>query len=132
MADVRCARQGRVAILTLNRPGPANTVAGTLFSDLLGLLEECDSAEQVGAIVTTGAGRTYCVGADAAELDALLDHSPIKLGDIGVDGLGGPKGLAPQSPSQMQADHLGIGRWVRRVLDIGLPMVAAINGAAAG
>jgi 2-(1,2-epoxy-1,2-dihydrophenyl)acetyl-CoA isomerase len=132
MSDVRSERHGPVVVITFDRPANANSVGGALFADLLAALEEADRDERVGAIVTTGAGRTYCVGADASELGTALDRGPIQLGDIGVDGLGGRKGLSPQSRSQIQADHLGIGRWVLRVLDIGAPMVAAVNGPAAG
>jgi len=130
--DVSVARTGRVAVLTLDRPSRANSVGGTLFADLLSRLEQADADDAVGAVVTTGAGRTYCVGADAAELDTLLGDRPIELGDLGIDGIGGHKGLPPLSPTQVRADHLGIGRWVQRVIDVGTPTVAAVNGPAAG
>jgi enoyl-CoA hydratase/carnithine racemase len=132
MSDVLVERRGNVELITLNRPERKNAVGGSLFRDLLDAAEAADVESEVGAIVTTGAGRAYCVGADLAELDTVAQAGPVDLGVLGVDGLGGEKGLPEQSPAQVQADHLGIGRWSMRFFGIGVPTVAAINGPAAG
>jgi 2-(1,2-epoxy-1,2-dihydrophenyl)acetyl-CoA isomerase len=132
MSDVEVDRDGRVVILTLNRPHRHNAFGGTLFADLLEAAEAADRTDDVGALVTTGAGKTYGVGADLSDLKVLAGQGPIDLGALGVDGIGGSKGLPPQSAVQKQVDHLGIGRWCMRFRDLGLPTVAAINGPAAG
>lgn len=132
MGDVEVTRRGAVAVLTLNRPDRDNAFGGTLFADLLETAEAADAAGEVGALVTTGAGTTYGVGADLSELEPLARRGPIDLGELGVDGIGGRKGLPAQSAAQKQVEHLGIGRWSLRFRDLGLPTVAAINGAAAG
>jgi enoyl-CoA hydratase/carnithine racemase len=131
MPDVHADRADRVAILTLNGGSRADSVGGTLFADLLDAHED-DFDDTVGAIATTGGGRTNCGGADAAELDTLIDGGRIDLADLGVDGIGGANGPQAQPPSQIRADHVGIGGWVRRVVDTGAPMVAAVSGPAAG
>lgn len=132
MNDVLVERRGAVEVVTLNRPERANAVAGSLFRDILEAVEAADGVPDVGAIVTTGTGRAYCAGADLAELDALAGDGPIDLGVLGVDGIGGSKGLPKQSSAQVQADHLGIGRWSARFFRVGVPTVAAMNGPAAG
>ncbi len=132
MSDLEVLHRGRVAVLTLNRPDRHNAFGGRLFADLLEAAEEADQNGEVGALVTTGAGNTYGVGADLSELSALAGRGPIDLGELGVDGIGGQKGLPAQSPAQKSVDHLGIGRWSLRFRELGLPTVAAINGAAAG
>lgn len=132
MADVVSQRADRVVVLTLARPERANAVGGTLFADLLAELERADGDESIGAVVTTGAGQTFCVGADADELESLIEQGPIDLGELGIDGIGGSKGLGSMSCTQIKSDRHGIGHWVRRVIDVGVPTVAAINGAAAG
>jgi enoyl-CoA hydratase/carnithine racemase len=132
VTDVLVERRGAVEVITLNRPERKNAFGGSLFGDVLEAAEAADRAPEVGAIVTTGAGRAYCVGADLAELDKVARAGPIDLGVLGVGGLGGDKGLPEQSPAQVQADHLGIGRWSMRFFGIGVPTIAAINGAAAG
>jgi len=129
MSDVTVERHGAVALLTLNRPHRANAVGGTLMRDILHGAEAADADPGVGAIVTTGAGRTFCVGADVAELGELGAAGPIDLTEVGVDGVGGEKGLDPIPPSQ---DALGIGRWTLRMLALRTPTVAAINGGAGG
>jgi 2-(1,2-epoxy-1,2-dihydrophenyl)acetyl-CoA isomerase len=132
VSDVVCQRVDRVVVITLARPERGNAVGGTLFADLLTHLERADSDETIGAVVTTGAGRTFCVGADADELESLLDQGPIDLDELGIDGIGGYKGLGSMSRTQTKSDRRGIGRWVRRVVDLDIPTVAAINGPAAG
>jgi 2-(1,2-epoxy-1,2-dihydrophenyl)acetyl-CoA isomerase len=132
MTDVHVVRRGSVAVLTLNRPDRHNAFGGRLFADLLEAAETADQNDEVRALVTTGAGTTYGVGADLSELNALAGGGPIDLGELGVNGIGGEKGLPPQSATQKSVDHLGIGRWSLRFRELGLPTVAAVNGAAAG
>lgn len=66
MSDVEVTRRGAVAVLTLNRPDRHKAFGGTMFADLLEAAEAADTAGEVGALVTTGAGKTYGVGADLA------------------------------------------------------------------
>ncbi|WAJ45347.1 enoyl-CoA hydratase/isomerase family protein [Mycobacterium sp. Aquia_216] len=132
MSDLEVLRRGSVAVLRLNRPERHNAFGGRLFADLLEAAEAADQNDEVRSLVTTGAGDTYGVGADLSELKDLAGRGPIDLGELGVDGIGGEKGLPAQSAAQKSVDHLGIGRWSLRFRELGLPTVAAINGAAAG
>ncbi len=61
---------GRVRILTLNRPDSRNALSAALRLDLIADLHEADNDASVGAIVVTGAGSAFAAGADLAELAA--------------------------------------------------------------
>jgi 2-(1,2-epoxy-1,2-dihydrophenyl)acetyl-CoA isomerase len=131
MSDLLVDRQDAVAVLTLNRPDQRNSIGGELLGELLEGVEAADAEPDVRAIVTTGGGPTYCVGADINTLTAL-SGSRMDLGLLGTDGVGGRTGLPVLPLDHRRVDHQGMGRWVTRFMDIGTPTVAAINGAAAG
>jgi enoyl-CoA hydratase/carnithine racemase len=127
--DVLTSRAGSTGIIEISRPHRANAIGGTLMKDVLHTAEAMCADDGIGAILTTGAGSTFCVGADLVELGEKGLDGPIDLMVVGVDGIGGAKGLDPLPPAQ---DTLGVGRWTQRFLAIGKPTVAAINGGAAG
>src|SRR4051812_39380970 len=60
-----------VVTLTLNRPERNNTWTAELESALHDLLEQASSSPDVRAIVITGAGRAFCPGLDAEELNRV-------------------------------------------------------------
>lgn len=131
MSDVEVERSGSTAVLRLNRPERRNAVGGELFGLLIESLEAADADPQVRAVVTTGTGPSYCVGADLGILESLSGR-PMDLGELGPDGVGGRTGNPVLPPHQRRLDHLGMGRWVSRFLEVGVPTVAAVNGAAGG
>ncbi|MGD0065544.1 MAG: enoyl-CoA hydratase-related protein [Streptosporangiaceae bacterium] len=100
--------QGAVAVLTLNRPERKNAWTIPLQRHYLGLLERCEHDPAVRAIVVTGAGPTFCPGADTAELTVYT-----QTGDFN-----------PEMAQIEQPDYYP--------LLVGKPMIAAINGACAG
>jgi enoyl-CoA hydratase/carnithine racemase len=63
-----------VAVLSLNRPGKRNTYTAEMGRLLSQAYRDCDADDGVRAIVLTGAGDTFCAGADfsggAAPFDA--------------------------------------------------------------
>jgi 2-(1,2-epoxy-1,2-dihydrophenyl)acetyl-CoA isomerase len=63
----------------------------------------------------------------------LGSEGQIDFHQLGYQGdLGGAWAMPESSLDQRRADALGWGRWVSRFLDIGTPLIAAINGGAAG
>jgi 2-(1,2-epoxy-1,2-dihydrophenyl)acetyl-CoA isomerase len=106
MAEVETSRDGGVLTITLNRPDVLNAFNADLHRALAGALKEA-RAEDVRAVVVTGAGRGFCVGQDLTE----FREAP---GDIG-DRLRG----------NYHPNILAI-----RALD--KPVIAAVNGPAAG
>lgn len=129
--DVIVSREGTTGVVRLNRPRKGNAIGGALFRLLLEAVEDLDADDGARAIVTTGAGHAYCVGADRDALLRLSARCPLNLSAAGPEALGGELGVA-RSPVQSRAEHLGLGRWAARFLDVGTPTIAAINGGAAG
>ena len=104
-----------IAVITLNRPDKLNAWTPRMAEEQVDAITRANEDPGVGAIVTTGAGRGFCAGAD---MDATF-KSRIDGTDPGNDTAGGVGGM----PAGLD--------WVtfcRR----SKPMVAAINGAAVG
>ena len=67
-----------VATITLDRPTRRNAFTLGMGLDLLDVLDEVDRDDDVRAVVVTGSGRDFCVGADLDEgFVADPDISPI-------------------------------------------------------
>jgi enoyl-CoA hydratase/carnithine racemase len=109
--DVR----GDVAVITLNRPEKLNAWTPTMAEEQVDAITRANEDRQVGAIVTTGAGRGFCAGADMQD----TFQSRIDGVDPGHDTAGGRGGM-PRGVD-----------WVTFVR-AAKPMVAAINGPAIG
>ena len=58
------SREGAVLTLTLNRPERLNAVSLPLYQQLSDALRAAEPDNSLRAIVITGAGKTFCVGAD--------------------------------------------------------------------
>jgi 2-(1,2-epoxy-1,2-dihydrophenyl)acetyl-CoA isomerase len=106
MAEVETSRAGAVLTITLNRPDVLNAFNADLHRALSAALTEAQ-AEDVRAVVITGAGRGFCVGQDLTE----FREAP---GDIGerLRGNYHPNILALRTLEK--------------------PVLAAVNGPAAG
>ena len=107
---------GRLRILTLNRPERLNALTPELHHMLFDAVREAADDADVGAVVLTGAGRAFCSGGD------------VKRGS--ADAAASAK--APETVEQ-RADALrGHGRTTLLLARMPKPTIALINGAAAG
>jgi enoyl-CoA hydratase len=60
--------EGRVALLTINRPDKLNALNQQVRDDMLALLDEIASDDAIGVVVITGAGeKSFVAGADIGE-----------------------------------------------------------------
>ena len=110
-----------IATITLARPHRMNAWTGRMHAEYRHCLARADADPAVRVIVVTGAGRAFCVGADA---EALRGHVAKGGYDAGVDvaALARPGyGAQPEFDANF-AYHFGLNK----------PVIAAINGAAAG
>src|SRR3972149_2990445 len=74
--------EGHIAILTLNRPEAMNAMGHDLARDLEAALDRLEAAQEVRAVVATGAAaRAFSVGGDIRERGAM---SPPCFGLSGV------------------------------------------------
>ncbi|MEV4670835.1 enoyl-CoA hydratase-related protein [Actinomadura sp. NPDC049382] len=99
-------RRGPVLLLTLNRPERLNAWNDELERRYFALLDEAEADPEVRAIVVTGAGRGFCGGAD---LDVLAQVSAADE-------------VRPVERPRPRTFPLTVRK----------PLIAAINGAAAG
>lgn len=56
--------EGRVGIITFNRPDRLNALQETMMVEMRSQIEAWNSDPAIGAVVLTGAGRAFCAGAD--------------------------------------------------------------------
>jgi 2-(1,2-epoxy-1,2-dihydrophenyl)acetyl-CoA isomerase len=100
-----------VATLTLNRPEKLNAFGGTMREDLTAAIERANDDDDVRALIITGAGRAFCSGADLSERVGNLDSGNFDSGDV-LDKVYNPL--------------------IRYIAAMEKPIVAAVNGVAAG
>jgi enoyl-CoA hydratase len=73
---VTVERDGRIAVVLLNRPKQLNALSDELMDDLVTALRELDADEEVRCIVLGGSERAFAAGADIGE---LAETSAIEL-----------------------------------------------------
>ena len=117
---IRTAVDGGVARVTIDRPDAGNSLTASMRDHLADTFDELSATLGVRAVVLTGAGaKHFCTGA----------------------GLGGAQKPEPPRPEGAPDRALGdVSRMIRRgwqrlvasILDCEKPVVAAVNGTAAG
>ncbi|KGJ03969.1 enoyl-CoA hydratase (plasmid) [Paracoccus versutus] len=65
---IEITREGRVALIRLNRPEALNALNSALAGELTAAAEALDADRGVGAIVVTGSDRAFAAGADISEM----------------------------------------------------------------
>lgn len=99
-----------VRTVTLNRPERLNAVNPELAEELPRAVDEAAREDAVRVLVITGAGRGFCSGLDLSEPPRLPDRTRVERLD----------------------PFAWVGRWVLAVTRCEKPVIAAINGPAAG
>ena len=107
--QVRTATDG-VCTITLDRPDRLNAVNARLADELPQAVARGATDDAVRALVITGAGRGFCAGLDLAE----------------------PVALERASRAERLDPLYWVGRWVLALVQCDKPVVAAVNGPAAG
>ncbi|MDQ3916398.1 MAG: enoyl-CoA hydratase family protein [Actinomycetota bacterium] len=100
-----------VATLTFTRPDVLNALTFQVYADLRDLLTELPLRDDVSVLVITGTGRGFCSGGDVHEIIGAL--------------------LKMESRDLLDFTRM-TGAVVRAMRDCPVPIVAAINGVAAG
>jgi enoyl-CoA hydratase/carnithine racemase len=74
MPDILVTTQDRVAVVSLNRPDVRNAVTLLMWRELANIFSELAGDDEVRAIVLTGSGADFCVGADVKEFDKIREN----------------------------------------------------------
>lgn len=99
-----------VRTIMLDRPDVLNAVNPVLAEELPEALAAASADDEVRVVVLTGAGRAFCSGLDLTD----------------------PAGLRPRTRAERHDALAWVGRWVLAVTQCGKPVIAAVNGPAAG
>ena len=107
-------RDGAVLTLTLNRPQALNSFTGALHDALMRELKAAAADASIRCVVLTGAGRGFCAGQDLSDPEIAPDPVTGATRDVGalIEARYKPLALA--------------------LHDFPVPVVAAVNGVAAG
>ncbi len=101
-------KKGSIAYITLNRPEKYNSINKELALSIQSALDDCAADKAIRAVVLSGVGKAFCAGQDLGE---IVDPNGPPLKDI------------------VSKHYNPI---VMRIRDIELPVIAAVNGVAAG
>ena len=106
--------RGNVGLVTLNRPQALNSFTRQMHHELWAVLDQAEANKNIRALVITGGGRGFCAGADLAEFDFADGPNLVERADPGpiIDQAFNPT--------------------TRRLQNLRMPTVAAVNGVAAG
>ncbi|HSR13398.1 MAG TPA: crotonase/enoyl-CoA hydratase family protein [Thermodesulfobacteriota bacterium] len=107
---LQCRIEDRIMTMVLNRPDRLNAVNAKMLKEMIQAFEEADRDDEVRVIIVTGAGKAFCAGADL-----------------------GPREDTWAYHSEKMEDHRdGGGTVTLKIFEMKKPVIAAINGPAAG
>lgn len=109
MPDLLSEITNHVLIITLNRPDRLNALNPDMREGLIGLLQEQTDNPSCRAVLIRGNGRGFCTGADVQPEQILKRREHIG--------------------AEVEA---GINRIIRLITHLPVPVIAAVNGPAAG
>ena len=102
---------GNVAKMTLNHPEVMNAVSPEMLGGLMGAMDEVENkANGIRCLIITGEGRGFCTGAN-------------------LQGRGDNSGKAPDAGSALETLYHP---FLRRLRNLKMPIITAVNGPAAG
>ena len=109
-AELKSASEGRTMVLTISNPDHRNALGPEIYAAGVEALNAADSNPEVRSVVITGAGTTFCAGGN---LQRLLDNR--------------------SKPPEVQAQSIeGLHGWIDAIRTFPKPVIAAVEGAAAG
>jgi len=108
---IELTRDDAIATITLNRPEKLNAFAGTMREDLVAALRTVERDANCRVVVITGAGRAFCAGGDVEFMRELQQRRDVET-----------------FSKLLRAG----GEIVMQIVQMLKPVIASINGIAAG
>lgn len=100
----------RIKLLTLSNPTLRNALSPSIYAAGIEAINHADSSNEVRAVVITGAGETFCAGGNLQRLQYNRSQ-----------------------PKHVQSDSIdGLHAWIEAIRACSKPVIAAVEGAAAG
>ncbi len=109
-ASLKSTSQGRTMVLTLSNPDHRNALGPEMYAAGIEVLNAAEKNDDVRTVVITGEGSTFCAGGDLQRLKGNRAKPP-----------------AVQSESIEQLHN-----WIETICTFPKPVIAAVEGAAAG
>lgn len=116
-----------ILTLTLNRPDKMNAFTGTMMTEMIDVFDKVNKADDVRAVIVTGAGKAFCAGADLSAGAKTFDYD--NRSDR-PDKQGAGRGANIDWSSEKIRD--GGGLVTLKIFECLKPVIGAINGAAVG
>ncbi len=107
LRTVHLKKEGKIAIITMNRPEALNALNSKVLSDLEDVILQVEKDEGIFAVILTGEGRAFVAGADIRE---MMDKKPIEA---------------------RRFTYLGQSV-LKELENLNKPVIAAVNGVALG
>jgi 2-(1,2-epoxy-1,2-dihydrophenyl)acetyl-CoA isomerase len=108
MADIEFHKEGAVARIVINRPERKNALANDMRAELSAAFEMANRDDDVRAVILTGAGDTFCAGADVSKMV--------------------PRDVKGSRNNLQQNAHV----LIRNLYNIEKPVIAAVRGSTVG
>jgi methylglutaconyl-CoA hydratase len=107
-STLKFERDGKIAIVTLNRPEKRNAISTPMIEDIFAALNAAQEDSSIRVVILTGAGKAFCSGMDLETLQAI----------------------AKQSHDENLADSRRMARMFQLAYGFPKPLITAVNGAA--
>ena len=112
--DILYEVEDGIATVTMNRPNMLNAFTGVMLDEIIDAIDRTDADDDVRAVIFTGAGSGFCAGADLSRGGETFDMAKRE----------------GEGPIDQWRD--GGGRVTLRLFESKKPLIAAVNGPAAG
>jgi enoyl-CoA hydratase/carnithine racemase len=110
-----------IATITLNRPEVMNAANTLMINELIAAFDATDADDSVRAVIVTGAGKAFCAGADLSAGGKTFDYKARPA-----------TGTSTRGEVVGDVVRDGGGCLTLRIFESLKPVIAAVNGAAAG
>ena len=109
-AELRSTTEGRTMVLTIANPSLRNALDPAMYAAGIEALNGAESSSEIRSVVIVGEGAWFCAGGSLQRLQANRQQSP-----------------------SVQAESIeGLHNWIDSIRTFPKPVIAAVEGAAAG